>query len=362
MFELPIIRAAYLNLIVDELRDSGEYDESGLQQLRLPVRLADKPDAYVPLRQTLAFMEWTILSTGIDDAVLRAGFRLNVSDFSAELRQALLASHCLDDALDSFCGLAARELSWARYRIVRKADHVRVYSSLDGSSQPRSNFCLEWLLVIPLLAIFRHFAGKRWGPASIEFRTPHAPADKIRHRYRGTGLLVGQQQTSIMFQSPELDCAPNSLNRHSPISAGKRPTSGAPESSGWDFPACLVAVLLPYLEDGSPNIKLAAAIVGCGVRTLQRQLRHFGVSYTEILQIARLDAASQLLREPGVKVIDVANAVGFGDPSHFSRAFRRATGTSPTQFRMTHFEGALTNGALTPHGTGIAGIQPALSS
>lgn len=346
MFELPIIRAAYLNLIVDELNVSGGYDESALQHLRLPVGLADKPDAYVPLRQALAFMEWTILSTGIDDAVLRAGSRLNVSDFSAELRHALLTSRSLDDALDSFGRLSARELSCARYRIVRNADHVRVYSSLDGSSLPPSNFCLEWLLVIPLLTIFRHFAGKGWGPAAIEFRTPHAPAEQIRRRFQGTRLLVGQKQTGITFQASGLDRAPKNLQRHPPNSAGKHATIGAAESPCWDFPACLIVALKPYLEEGSPNIKLAAAIVGCGVRTLQRQLRHFGLSYTEVLRLARLDAATQLLRDPGVKVIDIANAVGFDDPSHFSRAFRRATGASPTQFRLTNFGGTLTSGAL----------------
>ncbi len=361
VFELPIIRAAYLNLIVDDLKVSGGYDESALQHLRLPVGLADKPDAYVPLRQVLALMEWTILSTGIDDAVLRAGSRLNVSDFNTELRQALLASDSLDDALDSFCGLAARELSWARYRIVRKAGRVHVYSALDGPSVPPSNFCLEWLLVIPLLAIFRHFAGKGWEPASIDFRTPYAPAEQIRRRFQGTRLLVGEKQTGITFQTPGLDRAPNHLQRHPPISAGKHSAIDAPESSGWDFPACLVAALQPYLEEGSPNIKLAAAIVGCGVRTLQRQLRSFGLSYTEVMQLARLDAATQLLKDPGVKVIDIANAVGFDDPSHFSRAFRRATGASPTQFRLTNFGGTLTSGALTPHGTGFAAIQPGLS-
>jgi AraC-like DNA-binding protein len=48
-----------------------------------------------------------------------------------------------------------------------------------------------------------------------------------------------------------------------------------------------------------------------------------------------VEAAVELLEGSDSKIIDVAYAVGYEDPSHFSRAFRRLKGTSPREFRVS---------------------------
>ena len=40
-----------------------------------------------------------------------------------------------------------------------------------------------------------------------------------------------------------------------------------------------------------------------------------------------------MLREPNRPVTDIAVAVGFGGTTQFARAFRRATGLAPTEYR-----------------------------
>jgi hypothetical protein len=53
----------------------------------------------------------------------------------------------------------------------------------------------------------------------------------------------------------------------------------------------------------------------------------------------------QRLLEPNLRITVVAEAVGFNDPAHFSRMFRRLAGLSPRHFRPSDL-GAL--GARTP--------------
>ncbi|MBN8215950.1 MAG: helix-turn-helix transcriptional regulator [Spirochaetes bacterium] len=53
----------------------------------------------------------------------------------------------------------------------------------------------------------------------------------------------------------------------------------------------------------------------------------------EYLQRLRVQAACALLRSSDRPVRDIGMAVGFRDPSHFQRAFRRLTGASPLSWR-----------------------------
>ena len=57
------------------------------------------------------------------------------------------------------------------------------------------------------------------------------------------------------------------------------------------------------------------------------------MSIMSYLVRARIDEAKRLLASPGANVAQVAEQVGFADPAHFSRSFKRAEGISPSDYR-----------------------------
>lgn len=61
----------------------------------------------------------------------------------------------------------------------------------------------------------------------------------------------------------------------------------------------------------------------------------FGMTYGEYLARYRMSQAKRLLANPSMAVADVAGAVGFADPSYFTRVFRRQEGLSPSEYRAT---------------------------
>lgn len=92
--------------------------------------------------------------------------------------------------------------------------------------------------------------------------------------------------------------------------------------------------MLPaYLDERTTALADVADIAGVSTRTLQRKLAHLGLTYSDILETARYENASRLLRNTDCRIIDVAFSSGYTDPAHFSRAFRRMTGVTPRQFR-----------------------------
>lgn len=61
--------------------------------------------------------------------------------------------------------------------------------------------------------------------------------------------------------------------------------------------------------------------------------RLFDLTPSQFITKSRIAAASRMLRDSERTVADIAHACGFYDHSAFTRAFRSATGTSPTKFR-----------------------------
>lgn len=61
--------------------------------------------------------------------------------------------------------------------------------------------------------------------------------------------------------------------------------------------------------------------------------RVFALTPTQIITRGRIAAASQLLRDTDKTVAEIAAACGYYDHSAFTRAFRNATGVTPSDFR-----------------------------
>lgn len=63
--------------------------------------------------------------------------------------------------------------------------------------------------------------------------------------------------------------------------------------------------------------------------------RHVEKSFSDILNHVRIEKAKELLREPSLRIGDVAERVGFLDMAHFSRVFKKQTGLSANEYRNT---------------------------
>ena len=86
-------------------------------------------------------------------------------------------------------------------------------------------------------------------------------------------------------------------------------------------------------KQGPPGLEGAARLLCVSPRSLQRLLNEEGVSYSDLLGRCRCKAACQALERTQQSIKDIAAALGYSDPTHFTRAFRRWTGTAPLAYR-----------------------------
>lgn len=90
---------------------------------------------------------------------------------------------------------------------------------------------------------------------------------------------------------------------------------------------------LGFRASGYPTLAQVASHMGMAERTLRRHLADEGASYSAMLGAARLRDAILLLENPDLEIVQVATCLGYLDAANFTRAFKRWTDVTPSQFR-----------------------------
>ncbi|HUB90897.1 MAG TPA: AraC family transcriptional regulator [Dyella sp.] len=99
---------------------------------------------------------------------------------------------------------------------------------------------------------------------------------------------------------------------------------------------CLIARikgLLP-LEDGTYlGMEDVAQALCMSSRTLKRKLRHLGFNFRQLVDEARKQEVLRDVLNTTMTIDEIANRRGYSDAANLTRAFRRWTGESPSQYR-----------------------------
>ena len=95
-------------------------------------------------------------------------------------------------------------------------------------------------------------------------------------------------------------------------------------------------VLARRVAQGDSRLSAVARDLATSVRTLQRRLNAAGVSYQEVLEQTRCDAAECHLAEGSLSIAELSWLLGYSEPSAFHRAFKRWRGLSPRAYRERH--------------------------
>jgi AraC family transcriptional regulator of adaptative response / methylphosphotriester-DNA alkyltransferase methyltransferase len=71
-------------------------------------------------------------------------------------------------------------------------------------------------------------------------------------------------------------------------------------------------------------------------RSLQRAFEGEGITFREAVAAARMRRARALLQRGGLPIYQVADRVGYRSKAEFTKAFKRHTGVTPSDYARTH--------------------------
>jgi AraC-like DNA-binding protein len=176
----------------------------------------------------------------------------------------------------------------------------------------------------------------RYGLASVD----------LAHRDDGTGERLAaampcpvrfeQTENRISFERAAWDFSPQffSAASRSIVQAAFAPFAAAVNDE--DLVRAARVAVAEDAGNGPVSLRRVARRLGLSQRSLQRRLAEKGTSFAKMVDQELQEQALRRITEPGARASEVAYALGFSEASAFTRAFRRWTGMSPTEYSARH--------------------------
>lgn len=99
--------------------------------------------------------------------------------------------------------------------------------------------------------------------------------------------------------------------------------------AGW------VRMMMSDADNGLPSLSELAHTLNMSIRTLDRHLKRENTGFRELQNEARLKRAKAMLGQSDMTITVIAHELGYRDAANFTRAFGKAAGMSPTEYRSS---------------------------
>ena len=222
-------------------------------------------------------------------------------------------------------GVALNRVDMGRFSLFKLV--LDLPESLDLDQLRQLSIGLVYRLV-------QRLAGESWHPLKILFRQIQ-PSTGLREmeRFFSCTVSCASELDGMMIENHIL---------------ARPPAASADQMKGFldehirsmenDFPDSIVdqtrhtiSSLLPISECTLDNV---AKLLDLHPRILQRRLSKQGTGFQPLIDETRLNIAKNSLRHSNASLTDLALNLGFAELSVFSRAFKRWTGASPSEWRL----------------------------
>lgn len=167
----------------------------------------------------------------------------------------------------------------------------------------------------------------------VAFRHLRPRQTRVHEEHFGVPIRWGAAYDAIGVPTSELARTPRGADALvSGYFAAAAEEALARVANASSFTGQVARLVSDALGAGIPTLAVVAARLGVSERTARRRLSDEGSRFEALVVEVQRERAKVLLRG-ATPLRDVAFALGFADPTAFSRAFRRWTGRSPSDER-----------------------------
>ncbi|WNC73958.1 helix-turn-helix transcriptional regulator [Thalassotalea psychrophila] len=296
-----------------------------MEQAEIPLSLLENKAQKLP-----AYPWWKLMQLAYDQTQDRAfGFHIDeqqkLSILDPIMQQISHQSNSVYDALVNFIYMRNSVSSHGKFWLTKQSKgawFIRGRSEFD----PKYGVVpMEQVVFANMLRLLRVFTLKKWSPKLITL--VQQDKHKIFKQYY-PHAMISENNLYTGFYIPD-----SILGKLNPQLLGKQIVTQGEAILPETFAETLYQALLPYRRVKLPELKEVPEKIGLSLRQIQRRLAKEGTNYKEIIARIRFEFAKEWLLNFDYKITDIATALNYSSPGHFTRAFKQWSGITPKDYR-----------------------------
>lgn len=313
-------------------RRFGDLFAPHLAPLGIDPRVLERADVEIPGEQYVAL--WEAAAHSNASLGLELGIQTEPDDFGA-LGHALACAASVEAALRTlhrFIVVFAQE-SMIDYRIDTRTVDVEYRVIAPTILQRRQD---AEFAIASVLRMLHLLTGSHIRPLRMDFE--HArPADTSVHKRLFQCPLYFNQPSNRLCLSLDV--------LQLPVTRGNERLYRALEpylererqerSVSDELLSQVTRLIASDMSSGAPSLVDICDQLGLSRRTLQRRLKAHGIEYSALVEDVRRELAMAYIQDSDYSMTEISLLVGYAESGSFTRAFRRWTGQSPQQYRLT---------------------------
>ena len=313
-------RVCELACVVPYLLANGEQPGKVLRRVGLPTPMLLDPDAWIPRDLFLALINAVSSATGDPHCGIHIGEMESFVQFDA-FGEAIINAPTLRDAIGVACRRTTLIQTGTEIRLSENRRTARLSYSFLGRTEEDPAQYIQGVLVF-----FQKLLALTGQPADVDVSFDHVPSRKSQELERvfGSRLAFHASENAVVFDRGLLDL---------PLQSGRATRQMLPERpSEEEVVRAVLTNMSDHLAYETPTLETTAAVLGLHTRTLERRLSGWGTPFESLLDELRRTRSLQLIQQGTHNLTDIAFLVGYSDSAHFTRAFRRWTGSPPRDY------------------------------
>ena len=334
--DVPLISVAALAGAPDFVR--GAFGERVLDKARraamLDFALIEDGDcfSFIPQRTMTTFNEVVARAAGEEHLGLKLAPHLSVTDYGT-WGEYLLGARTLGAAM----GRAVTTMDFHARGDAMSLDlidgrarigYISAARGLDGYPH------VAWGTIGAIISLCKSYLPSSWHPQQIEVDLPAPRRCTLAEDTFECPVVFDAPRLAVWLGAGDLRTAPRrATGRLLTVGDMARERGEIHRIGG--LKGVVAHQVWAQILTGSASIESTARSLDTSVRTLQRELGREGADFRTMVNALRGKRAVELLSETDLSVTQISTTLGYSAPAHFARAFRKAMGVGPSEYRRT---------------------------
>lgn len=328
---IPLIRASILTGFVTFLEEIGAPVQYLLATTKLPTSVLQTPEALLPLKQVCEFYEQAAQVEECESLGLLAGQKIQIEDLGA-FGRLLYHSPTLHNAIQTAIHMISAYNSGDRIWLREQGNQIWLCHKFVDQIEVGRQYADQYSIML-MIQLIQLASGYEWSPIEIYLETSKFQGLNQIAALSNTKVRFDQEFTAIGFPRSLLSLPLKNRNEYRDVQRYKDYETLLSSAPATTFPGSIRQIAASLLKEGYPDVQSIAERLEISVRSLQRQLNEADLTYSRLIEQVRFDRSVELLSDPTIKLADISAELGYTDAANFTRAFRRWTGVSPSDFR-----------------------------